>query len=48
MPRAKTRRYGGGDCASTNHTHHHGHEDSVYRQTMLQSAFYAQMRALNV
>ena len=36
-------RYGGGDCASTNHSHHHGLEDSVYRQTQLQNAFYAQV-----
>jgi hypothetical protein len=28
--------YGGGSCASTNHSHHHGLEDSVYRQTQLQ------------
>ena len=40
--------YGGGECASTNHSHHHGHEDSVYRQTQMQNAFYRQMRSLNV
>ena len=40
--------YGGGSCASTNHTHHHGLEDSVYRQTQLQNQFYAEMRNINV
>jgi hypothetical protein len=40
--------YGGSKCESTNHSHHHGLEDSVYRQTQLQSAFYADMRRLNV
>ena len=40
--------YGGGSCASTNHSHHHGLEDSVYRQTQLQSTFYHEMRRLNV
>ena len=39
---------GGTKCESTNHSHHHGLEDSVYRQTQLQSAFYADMRRLNV
>ena len=29
--------YGGGPCAATDHAHHHGLEDSVYRQTQLQS-----------
>jgi hypothetical protein len=40
--------YGGSKCASHNHSHHHGLEDSVYRQTQLQSQFYANMRRLNV
>ena len=40
--------YGGGSCASKNHSHHHGLEDSVYRQTQLQNAFYNEMRKLNV
>ena len=40
--------YGGGSCASKNHSHHHGLEDSVYRQTQLQNAFYHEMRKLNV
>mmetsp|Transcript_28118 Transcript_28118/g.55310 ORF Transcript_28118/g.55310 Transcript_28118/m.55310 type:complete len:389 (+) Transcript_28118:15-1181(+) len=40
--------YGGGDCAATYHSHHHGEEDSVYRQTQLQSFFYREMRKLNV
>ena len=37
-----------GKCNSHNHSHHHGLEDSIYRQTQLQSAFYAQMRRLSV
>ena len=40
--------YGGAPCASTNHSHHHGLEDSIYRQTQLQSQFYKEMRARNV
>eukprot|EP00947_MAST-08B_sp_MAST-8B-sp1_P002305 g2305.t1 len=40
--------YGGGACAATNHSHHHGLEDSVYRQTQLQSQFYREMRRLGV
>jgi len=40
--------YGGGECHCTNHSHHHGVEDSVYRQTQLQNSFYGEMRALNV
>ena len=40
--------YGGGSCSSTNHSYHHGEEDSVYRQTQLQNTFYAEMRKLNV
>ena len=40
--------YGGGSCASTTHKHHHGFEDSIYKQTQLQNAFYHEMRRLNV
>ena len=40
--------YGGGACAATNHAHHHGLEDSIYRQTQLQSEFYHTMRARGV
>ena len=40
--------YGGDKCESHNHSHHDGLEDSVYRQTQLQSQFYADMRRLNV
>jgi hypothetical protein len=40
--------YGGDKCESHNHSHHDGLEDSVYRQTQLQSAFYSDMRRLNV
>jgi len=40
--------YGGSKCESHNHSHHDGLEDSVYRQTQLQSKFYADMRRLNV
>ena len=40
--------YGGGTCSATDHAHHHNLEDSVYRQTQLQNAFYQEMRALNV
>ena len=40
--------YGGGACASTNHTYHHGLEDSVYRQTQMQNRFFQEMRAKNV
>jgi hypothetical protein len=40
--------YGGGTCAATNHSHHHGEDDSVYRQTQLQNQFYKQMRKLGV
>lgn len=36
--------YGGVPCAATDHAHHHGLEDSVYRQTELQSAFFHEMR----
>ena len=40
--------YGGDNCASENHSHHHGEEDSVYRQTQLQNQFYHDMRQLGV
>jgi len=41
-------RYGGEECASENHTHHDGLEDSVYWQTRLQAEYYTELRALNV
>lgn len=40
--------YGGDTCSSTNHPHHHGLEDSIYRQTQLQGKFYADLRQQNV
>lgn len=40
--------YGGEVCSSHNHVHHHGLEDSVYRQTALQGQFYAELRKKNV
>lgn len=40
--------YGGRPCASTNHAHHHGLEDSIYRQSQLQNKFYTEMRRRNV
>jgi hypothetical protein len=40
--------YGGEPCASTNHSHHVGASDSVYQQTRVQAAFYADLRARNV
>ena len=40
--------YGGGSCNAHDHPHHHGLEDSVYRQTQLQGTFYADLRAQNV
>lgn len=40
--------YGGAPCASKNHTHHHGLEDSIYRQTQMQNAFFGAMRARGV
>lgn len=40
--------YSGNICHSTDHAHHHGASDSVYRQTQLQNRFYHEMRALNV
>lgn len=36
--------YGGAACASTNHSHHEGLEDSVYRQTERQSQFFRRLR----
>ena len=40
--------YGGGPCGATNHAHHLGLADSVYRQQQLQAAFFAEMRGRNV
>lgn len=40
--------YGGGTCSAKNHTHHHGLEDSVYRQTQQQAEFYKYLRSLDV
>jgi len=40
--------YGGGTCSATNHSHHHGLEDSVYRQTQQQAEFYRHLRSLDV
>ena len=40
--------YGGGACASKNHSHHIDAEDSVYWQTRLQAQLYADLRAKNV
>jgi hypothetical protein len=40
--------YGGGECASTNHSHHLNNGDSVYHQTMLQNNFYGWMRERNM
>eukprot|EP00746_Dinoflagellata_sp_MGD_P020930 gnl/MRDRNA2_/MRDRNA2_14879_c0_seq1.p1 gnl/MRDRNA2_/MRDRNA2_14879_c0~~gnl/MRDRNA2_/MRDRNA2_14879_c0_seq1.p1 ORF type:complete len:566 (-),score=92.93 gnl/MRDRNA2_/MRDRNA2_14879_c0_seq1:71-1666(-) len=40
--------YGGGSCASRNHSYHHGLEDSVYRQTQMQNRFYQEMRAKDI
>jgi len=40
--------YGGGTCSSENHSHHHGLDDSVYRQTQQQAEFYKYLRSLNV
>eukprot|EP01065_Artemidia_motanka_P000574 TRINITY_DN1026_c0_g1_i1.p1 TRINITY_DN1026_c0_g1~~TRINITY_DN1026_c0_g1_i1.p1 ORF type:complete len:774 (+),score=191.91 TRINITY_DN1026_c0_g1_i1:58-2379(+) len=40
--------YGGGECSSTKHAYHHGLEDSVYKQTRMQSQFYNEMRSYNV
>lgn len=40
--------YGGGDCASHNHTYHLEESDSVYHQTQVQASWYAGLRAKNV
>lgn len=40
--------YGGFTCASTNHSHHDGLEDSVYRQTQLQNDFFLRLRKMGV
>ena len=40
--------YGGGACASQNHSHHHGLEDSVYMQTLIQADFYTELRRRGV
>ena len=40
--------YGGEPCASENHSHHDGLEDSIYWQTKLQAEFYTELRKLNV
>ena len=30
--------YGGETCSASDHSHHHGVEDSIYRQTQLQAS----------
>ena len=40
--------YGGDSCDAHDHPHHHGIEDSIYRQTQLQGKFYADLRAMDV
>eukprot|EP01051_Picozoa_sp_SAG22_P003020 SAG22_NODE_142_length_17922_cov_10.990406_10_plen_249_part_00 len=35
--------YGGGVCSATNHSHHHGAQDSVYQQYRLQADFYRKL-----
>jgi hypothetical protein len=40
--------YGGGSCASTNHSHHLQLSDSVYQQTQVQASWYAGLRERNV
>jgi len=40
--------FGGEQCASTNHSHHTGLADSVYKQNQLQSNFFKQLRERNV
>jgi hypothetical protein len=40
--------YGGLSCASTNHSHHDGLQDSVYMQTQLQNAFFFRLRDMGV
>ena len=40
--------YGGGSCASTNHTYHKQLSDSVYMQTQVQARWYSGLRERNV
>ena len=40
--------YGGGSCASTNHSYHLQLSDSVYQQTRVQASWYAGLRARGV
>ena len=40
--------YGGGDCHSTNHSHHAQWSDSVYQQNKVQASWYSGLRARNV
>ena len=40
--------YGGGSCASTNHTYHKARSDGVYQQTQVQARWYSGLRARNV
>ena len=40
--------YGGGDCASHNHSHHIQESDAIYQQTQTQSKWYAGLRERNV
>jgi hypothetical protein len=40
--------YGGGSCASTNHTYHKQLSDSVYMQTQTQARWYSGLRERNV
>jgi hypothetical protein len=40
--------YGGGSCASTNHSHHLQLSDSVYQQTRVQASWYAGLRSRGV
>ena len=40
--------YGGGTCASTNHSYHLQRSDAVYQQTQTQARWYSGLRARNV
>ena len=40
--------YGGGSCASHNHSHHSQLSDSIYHQTQVQAQWYAGLRAKNI
>ncbi|KAG7357466.1 hypothetical protein IV203_002154 [Nitzschia inconspicua] len=40
--------FGGSSCASTNHSHHDGLEDSVYVQTQFQNKFFLRLREMGV